>query len=1661
MKYNKVARNILLSYFMFILVSNGTNYSQISPQVAEATHNANLFVSAENSQFNSFFAGPQVVEVVIIDPAISDTDEGKGEPDVTINGKKLRMAQATDGNWYAYFASKQHAQLADGLVGADGKGLDFGTFCDQSTNVSGIDLFSQTVGFSTSRASGSGTDGTEPFVACTTAPTSTTLLNHVVRENKALNTAVGLVGQIGIDIDAWPVIQLFNFSSGGNVVIKYNKGGGTQTTTLNFNSIPSSLVNALPDRNNYPRGAQIHVTLTDPQLNIDPTDEDSWTWDTNPSNNRLFYQLFDETGAVDADGFPNAAQNIINNLTELMFEKNGRLTVNPAAQGDTVADFVDNNNQVYPSATIPGSSRQMTFTETGPNSGVFRNYDESDKANFEITSSALRGKSATISYNAVSKSIVAGFETAKLKMGPPAATKWSSGEKVPVVLEDGDSNKNSRADEDLDVFNLEVSAIPTLKIGNPFTLKTGDRAIFTSATIQVDGGFGPLGDLSGSINSTALLPGQGTVQSISQRAILAPDGTISSGSALVIGFTGRNAEDLFKSINNPAGSFNGLNMFNYDFRSINPSITGARIYLLYGTTPIIDGTGLVGTDLTAISIANVTSTRGLVSLNSTDIQTEDATIINSRIFSIPSNNEIGLLFDFNDMELNDLQKPIVADFFSFGLIGDGVKKNDRINNAIYRFELEETGDNTSKFVGTAEYAMLNQINIFDDNTFKKLVTIDDDVTFIVHEDLDGKDSPRISYSDLGSDGVVTTISSQLEAGTTSGSVLLDKDSYKLGDTVTVTLNDNDLNVDSDLIDIYTTVNPVQFPNDPAVDTVGRNGLGRYSDGEAFGRLLDITFNDVRWSAPIGSVCQTSLNSAGLQTGLYDSGFTMIETGIGTGIFKGDFKLPKIVCDKDATGTVQTTGLNIEVNYVDFRDASSQTIEVGDAAGIRGSSGSISLDRSVYPVPFGKVSDFPGIDNSFPVGRSIFPVNSKGITGTIQTAETIGEGEVTVHIRVNDPDFNTSASGEDKIAQNTESNVGPVKVTVSRGSNKVTLGYAGGPSQVQGPIDVGDNNPAGTRQFGPLVEISPSAGIFQIDITILYTDGPANIKCPASGSFTNIVGSSITTVGARFDDTSTNKYCILQGDVLTVQYTDPTDASGSQTTVTDSATFDLRNGVLQSDKSVYVIGSDMILTLIDPDLNLDSYSAENYDLDLILWDSDAARLTMGDLGGSASNNGKSFDPEPSAFRETGDNTGIFQVSVEIPQSLGGKNIDRGERIKLEYTDWGPSGADYVGEEEEDVNLTIFSSNFGAIVELDQRIYTWTDKVYITIVAPDWNFDSNMINSIGSDSKNKIVVSTRSQKISNYKLAETGTDTGVFTGEVILTGFSDHDSNGDGNKGDATGITRGTGPTDGFLATKDQDGLSVSFEYTENNTVLGSALVRWNIGEIQWLEASYPASGQGRIRIIDPDMNLNPERVDTFRVDVWSDSDAGGVRLSVTETNEATGIFEGIVLFTPNQGSSGQRLRVSEGDTVTAEYHDRTLPSPYTRADELEIDATTFIGSIVPPLERAPASNPRIVDAFGNELDKVKVDQQIQITADLINGQDRGQPFAYLVQIQDKNEITISLSWITGRLEPGQSLNPAQSWTPSIPGTYKIQIFVWESIDNPDALSPPLTTQINVE
>ena len=75
--------------------------------------------------------------------------------------------------------------------------------------------------------------------------------------------------------------------------------------------------------------------------------------------------------------------------------------------------------------------------------------------------------------------------------------------------------------------------------------------------------------------------------------------------------------------------------------------------------------------------------------------------------------------------------------------------------------------------------------------------------------------------------------------------------------------------------------------------------------------------------------------------------------------------------------------------------------------------------------------------------------------------------------------------------------------------------------------------------------------------------------------------------------------------------------------------------------------------------------------------------------------------------------------------------------------------------------LFTSNFGATVELDQKVYDLTDTVHITITSLDHNFDTDLIDEIGWTDLEPIKISTRGFELDNYKLVETGVNTGCFS------------------------------------------------------------------------------------------------------------------------------------------------------------------------------------------------------------------------------------------------------------------------------------------------------------
>ena len=115
-----------------------------------------------------------------------------------------------------------------------------------------------------------------------------------------------------------------------------------------------------------------------------------------------------------------------------------------------------------------------------------------------------------------------------------------------------------------------------------------------------------------------------------------------------------------------------------------------------------------------------------------------------------------------------------------------------------------------------------------------------------------------------------------------------------------------------------------------------------------------------------------------------------------------------------------------------------------------------------------------------------------------------------------------------------------------------------------------------------------------------------------------------------------------------------------------------------------------------------------------------------------------------------------------------------------------------------------------------------------------------------------------------------------------------------------------------------------------------------------------------------------------------------------------------------------------------------------------------------LERVSIMDPKLVNVFGVSLGNlINVDQQIQISADIINNQVKSQNFYYLVQIKNESDLVVSFGWISGQLTPNQKFSPSLSWTPVSSGEFTAEIFVWEGFPiNPSALSGYTTMQINV-
>ena len=360
--------------------------------------------------------------------------------------------------------------------------------------------------------------------------------------------------------------------------------------------------------------------------------------------------------------------------------------------------------------------------------------------------------------------------------------------------------------------------------------------------------------------------------------------------------------------------------------------------------------------------------------------------------------------------------------------------------------------------------------------------------------------------------------------------------------------------------------------------------------------------------------------------------------------------------------------------------------------------------------------------------------------------------------------------------------------------------------------------------------------------------------------------------------------------------------------------------------------------------------------------------------------------------------------------------------------------------------------------DKPVYSWTDKIIISINVPSWNSNPNQIDSIGESESHPIKISSGENYLKPYRLTETNSNSGIFSGEIILTGFL-HDVDGDGSF-DTNPKTFGNGPTNGFLESDVNDFISISFEFADGIILVESIPVNWNHGTIKFSKDTFLSNDLIEVRIIDPDLNLNPEMIDTVNIEVFSSSDAGGLSITAIETSERSGNFISTFSLSENT-SSGNRLYAIPGDTIIAKYDDHTLPKPFSKSDSQYVETVANVDYSTSSINRIEILSIFLSDGFGNPIVSLSPNTQMQIVGTIENQINYDQEFIYFLQIKNSDGVIVSLSWIQGKLSPNQILEVSQSWIPTNSENYILETYVWNSLNGLNPLSHSTSTLINIQ
>ena len=247
-------------------------------------------------------------------------------------------------------------------------------------------------------------------------------------------------------------IQEFDFTDDSDIDVVL----GDETITLHYEEDLDDLATVRTDRAGVPIDGQVHVTISDFRLNLDPTAADVWYMNASSSN--ATYGTTNNAANTDDNALTNTDA-LDTNWNTLFEGKGGKFTLT-----DPMATISDIDVTGDEDGVVDGVNNIVRFEETGANTGVFESQND-DESNIMATG----GENDDFTIKYADSDVQVFIEDFDSTLEVIADGTWNSGESLTVRLTNENLNTNTLTEQDMAIGD---DNLPILMFGAPITLAT-------------------------------------------------------------------------------------------------------------------------------------------------------------------------------------------------------------------------------------------------------------------------------------------------------------------------------------------------------------------------------------------------------------------------------------------------------------------------------------------------------------------------------------------------------------------------------------------------------------------------------------------------------------------------------------------------------------------------------------------------------------------------------------------------------------------------------------------------------------------------------------------------------------------------------------------------------------------------------------------------------------------------------------------------------------------------------------------------------------------------------------------------------------------------------------------------------------------------------------